>query len=46
MTDVPGFRDARGALEMWRAASFGERALVLGAPLLLVIAINVLGMIA
>lgn len=46
MTDVPGFRDSRGALEMWRAASPTERAIVLGAPLLLVIAINVLGRLA
>lgn len=29
---VPGFRDARGFVEMWRAAAVSERAAVLGAP--------------
>ena len=38
---VPGFRDQRTFSAMWRAASAGERALVVGAPVALVFAVMV-----
>ena len=36
---TPGFRDSRSFRAMWRAASVGERALVIAAPALLVFAV-------
>ena len=40
---TPGFRDSRSFAAMWRAASAGERALVVGAPVALVFAVMVAG---
>jgi hypothetical protein len=41
--EAPGFSDSRTFSAMWRAASLGERALVIGAPALLVLAVLVGG---
>lgn len=39
--NAPGFSDTRTFGEFWRAASLRERALFIGAPLALVIAVMV-----
>jgi hypothetical protein len=36
---APGFSDPRGFGEMWRTAALSQRALVIGAPALLVVAV-------